>query len=384
MLRAGAGISTSPDPRSAGKEAAEAALAGCGTADSALLFASPGYGAELPALLDAAVSTLGTEAVVGASAHGVLGCGWESENGAGVAVLAVAGIEAEPFLLTDLAGEEDHAGEEIAARLGTPRDTDLVVLLPDTRAIHPLPLLDGLRDALGPAHLVGAGAADPVSDAPRQWNGRSIESGAVAGLVWRAPRAPRIGVTQACRPASELLRVTRVEGHWVLEIDGRPALDVYREVARGPLGADLRRAAAFVLVALPAPRQASLDPGSYLVRNVVGFDPERRAFAIPETLAKGDPIALALREPESARQDLKAMLAGLEGPPPALGLYFNCCARGETLFGVPGLESAYLESALGSGTPVAGMFGSCEFGPIGGSSELLTYTGVLALLDDAG
>jgi len=382
MLRAGAGISTSPDPRIAGEAAAEAALERCGTADSALLFATPGYGAGLPALLDAAVSTLGTEVVVGASAQGVLGRGTESENGAGVAVLAVGGLEAEPFLLTDLAGEEDHAGEEIAARLGDPRATDLVVLLPDTRAIHPLPLLDGLREALGPAHLVGAGAADPVSDAPRQWSGTSIESGAVAGLVWRAPVAPRIGVTQACRPASGLLTVTRAEGHWVLEIDGRPALDVYREVARGPLGADLRRAAAFVLVALPAPGRESLEPGGYRVRNVVGFDPARRAFAIPETPSKGDPIALALREPGSAREDLKSMLERLAGPTPALGLYLDCCARGEAFFGVPGLESAYIENALGPETPVAGMFGSCEFGPIGGTPELLTYTGVLALLDD--
>ena len=75
------------------------------------------------------------------------------------------------------------------------------------------------------------------------------------------------------------------------------------------------------------------------------------------------------------------MLAGLEGGgDPALGLYFDCCARGAALFGVPGLESGYLEQSLG-GTPLAGMFGSCEIGPVGGRPELLTYTGVLALID---
>ena len=31
--------------------------------------------------------------------------------------------------------------------------------------------------------------------------------------------------------------------------------------------------------------------------------------------------------------------------------------------------------------PIAGMLGSCEIGPIGGVPRLLTYTGVLALLD---
>jgi small ligand-binding sensory domain FIST len=65
---------------------------------------------------------------------------------------------------------------------------------------------------------------------------------------------------------------------------------------------------------------------------------------------------------------------------PALGLYFDCCARGASFFGIPGLEAAYLQNALGD-APLAGMFGSCEIGPIAGRAELLTYTGVLALLD---
>jgi small ligand-binding sensory domain FIST len=116
------------------------------------------------------------------------------------------------------------------------------------------------------------------------------------------------------------------------------------------------------------------------VRNVVGFSPERAGFALPEAVKPGDRVALVLREPEAAREDLKAMLAELDDDAPAFGLYLNCCARGASLFGIPGLEAAYLEQAFGE-CPIAGMFGSCEIGPIGGRTELLTYTGVLALLD---
>jgi small ligand-binding sensory domain FIST len=212
------------------------------------------------------------------------------------------------------------------------------------------------------------------------WCGSEIDGGALAGLVLRGARALRIGVTQACRPVTPLLTVTRAQGLWILELDGRPALDVYREAARQPLADDLRRAASFVLVALPRDPGAPLAPGGYLVRNVAGFAPDANAFAIPEPIEKGAQIALVHREPETAREDLKAMLDGLASPPPGLALYFDCCARGAGFFGVPGLESAYLERALGD-APVAGMFGSCELGPIGGRAELLTYTGVLALLD---
>jgi small ligand-binding sensory domain FIST len=187
-------------------------------------------------------------------------------------------------------------------------------------------------------------------------------------------------VTQACRPTTELLRVTRTQGHWILGLDDRPALDVYREAARGPLAEDLRRAASFLLVAIPVDEAVPLRPGGYVARHVVGFSEEQKAFAIPDGVKPGDRIALATREPEAAREDLKAMLEQIGTAPPALGLYFNCCARGSRFFGVAGLEAAYLDRAFGA-APLAGMFGSCEIGPIGAAPELLTYTGVLALVD---
>ncbi|MGI9591832.1 MAG: FIST C-terminal domain-containing protein, partial [Myxococcota bacterium] len=206
-------------------------------------------------------------------------------------------------------------------------------------------------------------------------------------------------VTQACRPVTEALRVTAAHGPWVLELDGRPALDVYRQAAGGALADDLPRAAASVLAALPAEPEAPLAPGSYRVRNVAGFAEERGAFAVAEPVPRGARLALVQREPETARADLLAMLEGLgagtsggtgagtgagaaeaDAQAAGLALYFDCCARGAGFFGVPGLESAYLTRALGP-TPLAGMFGSCELGPIAGRTELLTYTGVLALLD---
>jgi len=381
MVRAGVGVSTHPEPRAAAAEAAAAAREGAGRPQAALLFATPAHGPAMGPLLDAAAVELGTRALVGASAHGVLGAGREQEGGHAVAILALEGLDAEPFLVPDLAGDEAAAAEEVAARLGgDPRPEDLVVLLPDPGALRPGPLLDALRATLGPARVVGAGAADPASERPLQWCGRELASGALAGIALRGQRPVRVGVTQACRPVTPLLAATRVEGHWIYELDGRPALDAYREAARGPLAEDLRRAAAFVLVALPCTEGEPLEPGGYRVRNVAGFALRDGALALPEPLAPGDRIAFAVREPATAREDLKAMIAGLSGTPPALGLYFDCCARGAAFFGVSGLEAGYLESAFGA-APIAGMFGSCELGPVGGRLELLTYTGVLALVD---
>jgi small ligand-binding sensory domain FIST len=366
--------------REAVEAAAEAALADGLEPDSALLFVGGSFTSDLPELLDVAVGCLGTEAIVGAAGTGVLATGREIENENAVAILAQAGLEAKPFLASNLAGDEAVAGAEIASLLGgPPRAEDLIVLLPDPAAVRSDSLLEGLRGELSPACVVGAGAAGS-GGAPLQWCGRRAERGGLAGMVLRAERPPRIGVTQACRPVTEPLRVTRTRGHWILGVEGRPALDVYRDVARDPLAGDLRRAAAFLMVALPRDEAAPLEPGGYLVRHVVGFDEPQKAFAIADEVKPGDWIAFAQREPDAAREDLKAMLAQVGGEPSGLGLYFNCCARGAEFFGFPGLEAAYLERAFPD-TPIAGLFGSCEIGPIAGTPELLTHTGVLALID---
>jgi small ligand-binding sensory domain FIST len=380
MVRAAVGLSTDADPQRAGEALAAQALASGLRPDGALLFASADYGDRTSELIRTASDALAVRTVVGTHAHGVLAAGQEVESGPSAALLAIEGLELHGFLLEDLAGHETRLGDEIAARLGEPRPEDLVVLLPDPQAVPLHALLAGASEALGPARIVGAGAAVRDAGSALQWCGRELAEGAVAGLVIRGRRPPRIAVTQACRPVSELLTVTRAQGHWILELNGRPALEVYRKVARGPLAEDLRRAAAFVLAALPRDAAAPLAPGGYLVRNLAGFALEEQALAIPEPIAVGDQIAFVQRDANSAREDLKSMLAGVREPAPAFGLYFDCCARGASFFGVPGLEAAYLEQSFGA-APVAGLFGSCEIGPIAGRTELLTYTGVLALVD---
>lgn len=333
----GGNSGTVVDTPEAGRKALERALGGAldqaGSADSALLFVTPGGVLELPEILDMAVSVLGTEAVVGATAHGVMASGQELEGVPSVAVLVQSGVPAEPFLISDLQRDGEGVGEEIAAHIGgAARPGDLVILLPDPHALDPGPVFDGIRAALGPAVVVGAGAADPIGDHPLQWMGSRVESGALAGMVLRTEVVPRVGVTQACRPVTELLTVTRAMGNWIIELDGRPALDVYAEVARAPLAEDLRRAAAFLLVALPQDKDDPLRPGGYLVRNVAGFSVEQRAFAIPGEVIQGMQIALATREPETAREDLKDMLDRVARGPAGLGLFFNCCARGASFF----------------------------------------------------
>lgn len=366
------------DPTRAAEEAAAAALATCDAPDAALVFTTGPHGPSLAPLLAALRGSLGTRAIVGASSHGVVGAGREVEASPALSVLALQGFDPHPFIVHDLA--DPHASEDLIARVGPVRAEDLVVLLPDPVALRAEPLLEGVRQQLSDASVVGAGAVADGSGRAHQWSGEEVTSGGLAGIVLRGSAPPRVGVTQACRPVTGVHRITRSQGNWILEIDGRPALDVYGKAVGGALADDLRRAALFVLVAFPRSERDPLSPGRYLVRHLVGFSEQDRALAVPERVAPGDPIAFVHREPETAREDLKEMLAALPEGGADCGIWLDCCARGAGFFGVPGLEAAYLEQALGQ-TPVVGMFGSCEIGPVADRTELLTYTGVLALLE---
>jgi small ligand-binding sensory domain FIST len=78
---------------------------------------------------------------------------------------------------------------------------------------------------------------------------------------------------------------------------------------------------------------------------------------------------------------LQRQCDALEQKKPAFGMYFNCCARGNSLYGIPGIDSAYIRQALGE-VPLIGMFGGYELAPLGRANHLFAYTGVLALIGE--
>jgi len=80
---------------------------------------------------------------------------------------------------------------------------------------------------------------------------------------------------------------------------------------------------------------------------------------------------------------LERLSENLSGKIPQFGLYFNCCARGTSLYGIPGIDTAYIRRVLGD-FPLIGFFGNFELGPLGTKNRLLAYTGVLALITEKG
>jgi small ligand-binding sensory domain FIST len=221
-------------------------------------------------------------------------------------------------------------------------------------------------------YLVGGLAASSVAP-PRQIAERVVEGG-LSGVVLSPGIAVATGLTQGCSPIGPVRRVTEARENIVMEIDDRPALEVFKEDIGELLARDLRKVAGRIFAGIPV---RGSDTGDYVVRNLMAIDAERQWIAIAERLAPGDPIMFCRRDAASALEDLKRMLEGLKrraSTPPKAGLYFSCVARGPNLFAADSEELRTIRDALGE-FPLAGFFGNGEIA----HDRLYGYTGVLTL-----
>jgi small ligand-binding sensory domain FIST len=394
MIRAGAGQSSIAATDQAAEQAAAAAMsqAGISRADAVVVFFTADHAPNSRTLLSTVTRVTGSDRIVGSSGAGVLTSAGEIEGQHGIAVLVFSSgeIQAYPFLFQPLRERDEEVGGKIAQTLtSAPGRASLLTLFPDTYNGQPQQLLNSLADKTHFVPVVGAGSSEAgMAQATYQICGDNCASNSVAGLQLSGSFQALVDITQGCQPITEPMIITKAEKNLILEIDGRPAVEAFAKLLKGPLADDLRRALMFIFVGLPAdPDQRSVGPGEYLVRNIIGLDPVKGIVGIAAEVKEGQSMIFTLRDGQRAREDLNQMLQRqaqkLEGRRPAFGFYFNCCARGSSLYGMPGIDTAYIGQTLGD-FPLIGMFGGYELAPLGRKNHLFAYTGVLALITEEG
>ena len=392
MIRAGAGQSSHHSTAQAAEEATRQAMAQARIqrADAALVFFTADHVRSPRELLEPLRGVTATDQIAGASAAGILTGAGEVEGRHGLAVLVLASdqMQARPFLFQPLRERDREVGAQIARCAANRADQNsLLTLFPDTYNGQPQRLLQALDQEAGFVPAVGAGATENGAvQATYQLCGDALTTNAVAGMVWSGSFHAGVDITQGCQPLTGPMVITKAEKNLIFEIDNRPALEVFARLLKGPLAEDIRRALQVLFVGLPADRnENSVAAGKYLVRNIIGLDPEKGILGVAEEVREGQAMIFAFRDGQRAREDLNQMLArqaeNLRGKKPAFGLYFNCCARGASLYGIPGIDSAYIRQALGD-FPLIGMFGGYELAPLGGANRLFAYTGVLVLITE--
>ena len=392
MIVAGVGLSTGSNTTRAAREAAEGAvdtLPG-NTADFGIVFATAEHGDSLPELLDALGGALGTPYVTGCSAAGLLVGATEVEDGPAIGVLAVKSdaVRGTPFLFEDAGDYGLTAGLNVGQRLLASRDTnDLILVWPDPHAVHPDRLLQGLDATLGPVPVAGGASSSSLPGGRTfQFSGSEARSASVSGLRLGGSFRHHLALTQGCRPLGAPMRVTSAHENLVLEVDGIPAYEALRAAAPDScFDSPEATMNALTIALLPEPGESILRPGEYLVRNIVDVDPDTGVIAVAAEVEEGQSILFALREPEAAADDVVRMAERAAAAAPRdgyrFGLYFNCLARGRSLYGRAGVDSAALARHL-PGVPLLGFSCNAELAPLRGANHLFTYTGVLILVSE--
>lgn len=201
-----------------------------------------------------------------------------------------------------------------------------------------------------------------------------VGDGGVSGVLFAPTLAVATGLSQGCTPIGPMRTITAAEDNVILEIDGRPALDVFKEDIGEILARDLRRVSGYIFAGLPI--QGS-DTADYLVRDLIAIDPRAGWISVAHRVQSGQPILFTRRDQQSAEADMRRMLANLKKrvkTTPKGAIYVSCIARGPSLFGDGSQELAMIRETFGD-IPLAGFFASGEIS----HNRLYGYTGVLTL-----
>lgn len=361
---------------------------GPGPITFALGFVTPHFAAYYSKVPELAARYLDPEMFAGCSGGGVIGGGEEVEREPAVTMVAarLPDVAVTPIRvgrdLPDLDGPPDDWQALTGVR---PEDEPQFILLADPFSVRAEALLAGLDYAFPSSPKIGglvSGGTSPGLNA-MFLNGEVFTDG-VVGVALSGDVAIDTVVAQGCRPIGGLMQVTRCDGNLLYELDGGPALQVLQDLFSG-LGERDRRLASTALFAGVLMDEFSEKPqvGEFLIRNLIGVDPQRGAVAIGETLQEGMRLCFHVRDADTSAEDLHAMLAAYGKITPqdagvSGALLFSCLGRGEGLYGEPNFDTGVFHQHLG-GLPVGGFFCNGEIGPVGGATYLHGYTSSFGL-----
>ena len=376
-MHAASGLSQIEDARAA---AVGAALEARGTVedrpDLAVVFASPHFAERADAIVDGVREA--------ANPKGLIGC---------VAEAVVEGdreVEAEPAVSVWLgwlsgAARAFRSVYSEGTFSGWPEDSPgCIVLICDPYTFPADGLLEHLNGSTPRAAVIGGFASG--GQAPGQtrlfFDDGVFDSGAVGVAIGDGLNVLPL-VSQGCRPIGSSFTITKAERNVIHELGGRPPMDRVRELYESLDGDDRARVSQGLLVGRVVDEyKTEFEAGDFVVRGIMGADPESGALAIADVPEVGEIVQFHVRDARSADSELDRMLTlartKLGERRIAGGLLFTCNGRGARMFDTPDHDASLISDRL-EGLPLAGFFAAGELGPIGNKNFVHGFTASLAL-----
>lgn len=385
------------DSRQAGAAATALALAsyGSGDVDLALCFHHGRHDGD-EVLAGVRTHLPGGTPVVGGTTMGVAtnrDLGYEGHQ-VGIALLGLGGHGAARVVAASGLGLDGEAavGARLAAAAG--RDVGALLFLYSSirRGLaHPegfslsfaTPLAAALAQGL-PREAVIAGAGLIDSHQPQRSHvfgprGRDPH-GAVAVALSGEVRMD-VEVLHGCRPTGVYRTITRTDGPVVLEIDGRPALEVADQLVGGVVPREEYPLCLIFGVNHGRPFGPFCEE-DYQTRLCLAIDEPRGGLVMFEPdLSAGSRVQPMRVAGDLAYVDerVAALLRRLDGRRPLLALYLDCAGRSALGSGSDEEEAAAVQRALGD-IPLLGVYTGVEVAQVRGVLRPLDWTGVLCVL----
>ena len=190
-------------------------------------------------------------------------------------------------------------------------------------------------------------------------------------------------VAQGCRPIGDPMFVTSAHENLIREIDGRAPRDALASLFErlSPPDRDLFSQSLFLGLAL---RQDATEysPGDFLIRNILGMDPQSGALWVNAQVPDKSVVQFHLRDATTSAMDLERALTTYRTSPhfsPAAGaLLFSCAGRGSGLYGQADHDSNAFRRLIAD-VPIGGFFCNGEIGPVQNTTYLHGYTSAFAV-----
>ncbi|MFD1545489.1 FIST signal transduction protein [Nonomuraea guangzhouensis] len=314
--------------------------------------------------------------VIGCSATGVIGDGQGVELTSAVSAWAATldGAELTTFALETLTAEDRFVVVGLPERTS---DDHVAILLADPYTFPTDAFVERSADVLGNLPLIG-GLANGIRGrgSVRLFaDGEIYTEGAIGVLLSGAVQVSTV-VSQGCRPIGPTMVVTRSEDNLLLELAGQPALARLEDIVSELDEDDRELVAAGLQIGVAMDEYAERhERGDFLIRGVIGIDPEREAVAIGDVVDVGRTVRFHVRDAATADEDLydlldahREELGRIDG-----ALLFSCNGRGSAMFGTADHDPVALRDTLGP-IGVAGFFAAGEVGPVGGQNHVHGFT----------
>ncbi len=326
--------------------------------------------------------------LLGGSAAGIIGTGREEEDQPGFSLLLLhlPATRLTPFAFTQAQLEESSGPAFWHMESGVEEADAWIVLAHPARlavdrwltqwdaAYAGVPTIGGL--------VSGGESAD---DLFLLRDGEKIAADGLALALRGGVRVAPI-VSQGCQPIGEPLTVTSAQRNLVLTLGKRPAYQVLNGVFLALPKRDQARARGNIFAGLAVSEYIEeFKRGDFLIRNILGADPDSGAVAIGAAPRVGQTLQYQLRDRDAADEDLRELAAAARDDDharPFAALLFSCNGRGQGLFRAPHHDASVLAETFGP-KPLAGFFCNGEIGPVGRRTFLHGYTASAALLCDA-